>query len=77
MTEYSPQYLAESKTTVLNVFYAIPIPLEIFSTLLRIWVKTKDSKKGGFAFDDYLMVWATVSLCLRAHAFHSAGTRIG
>ncbi|KAI2619196.1 hypothetical protein GGR54DRAFT_132364 [Hypoxylon sp. NC1633] len=59
---YSAEYLAESRTTVLNAFYAIPIPLEILSTAFRLWVKikTKSSTKGRLAFDDYLMIWATM-----------------
>lgn len=59
---YSPEYLAESRTTVLNVFYSIPIPLEILSTAFRLWVKARPSAQGNLAFDDYLMVWATVCL---------------
>ncbi|KAI1205838.1 uncharacterized protein F4807DRAFT_464299 [Annulohypoxylon truncatum] len=57
---YSPEYLAESRTTVLNIFYSIPIPLEIFSTAFRLWVKARPSSQGHLAFDDYLMVWATM-----------------
>ncbi|KAI1765355.1 hypothetical protein GGR53DRAFT_529579 [Hypoxylon sp. FL1150] len=57
---YSAEYLAESRTTVLNTFYAIPIPLEILSTVFRLWVKARPSSQGYLAFDDYLMIWATV-----------------
>lgn len=65
-TAYSPEYLAESRTTVLNVFYSIPIPLEILSTAFRLWVKARPSSQGHLAFDDYLMIWATVRLeCFR------------
>lgn len=62
---YSPQYLAESRTTLLNVFYSIPIALVIFSTGLRLWsVTTRIEYARIFGFDDYLMIWATV----RSHA---------
>ncbi|KAI6084839.1 hypothetical protein F4821DRAFT_165286 [Hypoxylon rubiginosum] len=57
---YSAEYLAESRTTVLNTFYAIPIPLEIISTVFRLWVKARPSSQGHLAFDDYLMIWATM-----------------
>lgn len=59
-TVYSPGYLAESKATLLNVFYSIPIPLEIFSTALRLWAKLRTPAGGRLAFDDYFMIFATV-----------------
>lgn len=60
---YSPQYLAESRTAVLTAFYSIPIPLEILSTSLRLWsVRTREADAKRLSFDDYLMVWATVSI---------------
>ncbi|KAI0380417.1 hypothetical protein F5Y04DRAFT_97913 [Hypomontagnella monticulosa] len=59
-TTYSPEYLAESRTAVLNAFYSIPIPLEILSTAFRLWVKAGSSSQGHLAFDDYLMIWATM-----------------
>ncbi|KAM5376951.1 hypothetical protein ACJZ2D_005295 [Fusarium nematophilum] len=52
----SAEYLAESKTTLLNVLYSVPIPLELISTFLRLWVRTQSA---SLAFDDYLMIWAT------------------
>ncbi|KAI1775712.1 hypothetical protein F4818DRAFT_385975 [Hypoxylon cercidicola] len=58
---YSAEYLAESRTTVLNAFYSIPIPLEILSTAFRLWVKARPSSQGHLAFDDYLMIWATMT----------------
>lgn len=60
-TTYSSEYLAESRTAVLNAFYSIPIPLEILSTAFRLWVKARPSSQGHLAFDDYLVIWATVS----------------
>lgn len=64
---YSPQYLAESRTAILNTFYAIPIPLEILSTSLRLWsVRTRETDAKRLRFDDYLMIWATVSM----HRYH-------
>jgi hypothetical protein len=52
---YSAAYLAESKATLLNTFYSIPIALELISTTIRIWAKV-----GRMGFDDYLMIFATV-----------------
>ncbi|OTB01132.1 hypothetical protein M426DRAFT_323781 [Hypoxylon sp. CI-4A] len=58
---YSPEYLAESRTALLNTFYSIPIPLVILSTILRLWAKARPSSQGRWAFDDYLIIWATIS----------------
>lgn len=58
---YSPAYLAESRTNVLNAFYSIPIPLEILTTAFRLWVKARPSSQGHLAYDDYLMIWATMA----------------
>ena len=45
--------------------YIVPIPLEILSTSLRIYVKRRQAKGGlsRFTLDDLLIVFATV--CLR------------
>ncbi|KKK25579.1 hypothetical protein AOCH_000075 [Aspergillus ochraceoroseus] len=62
----SPEYLAQSKVTDLIVCYSIPIPLEILSTALRLWAQ-QQPWRGGLAFDDILMIWATivsVGLCV-------------
>lgn len=56
---YSPEYLAESRTVLLTAFYSIPIPLEILSTAFRLWVKLR-VRGSWLAFDDYLIIWATV-----------------
>ncbi|KAI5861613.1 hypothetical protein GGS23DRAFT_611709 [Durotheca rogersii] len=58
---YSPQYLAESRTALVNAFYSIPIPLEIGSTAFRLWTKARPPSQAHFAFDDYLIIWATMS----------------
>lgn len=57
----SAEYLAESQATVLKIFFGLPIPLEIISTSLRLWVKLTKKDSRSLAFDDYLMVCATVS----------------
>jgi hypothetical protein len=54
----SPEYLAESKTHMVTTMYAIPIALEAVSTGWRLWAAAKS--QGWFAFDDYLMLFATV-----------------
>ena len=59
MVVYSTEYLAQSRTGLLTTFYSVPIPLEILSTAFRLWVKVR-AKGGRLAFDDYLIVWATV-----------------
>ncbi|ETS87820.1 hypothetical protein PFICI_01648 [Pestalotiopsis fici W106-1] len=64
--EYDPEYLAESRVTLVTVFYSIPIVLMILSTTLRLWAKLRTEPKR-LAFDDYLMIWATgisVSFCI-------------
>ncbi|KAF3009242.1 hypothetical protein E8E14_009466 [Neopestalotiopsis sp. 37M] len=63
---YDPAYLAESRVTLVTVFYSIPIFLMILSTTLRLWAKLRAEPKR-LAFDDYLMIWATgisVSFCI-------------
>lgn len=57
---YSAAYLAESKATLLNTFYSIPIVLELTSTTIRIWAKVGRQKDARMGFDDYLMIFATV-----------------
>lgn len=64
MSDLSPEYLAESKVLDLEVCYSIPIPLEILSTSLRLWAESRPGR-NGLAFDDLLMVWATVGPALR------------
>ncbi|KAL7941952.1 hypothetical protein V8C42DRAFT_333154 [Trichoderma barbatum] len=54
----SPEYLAESKTRMVTTMYAIPIALEAFSTGWRLWASA--SGQSRFAFDDYLMLFATL-----------------
>lgn len=54
-------FLAQSRVTEVTVAYSIPIPLELLTTGLRIWVKLRGSGNVGLSSDDYLMVWATVS----------------
>ncbi|KAH8817011.1 hypothetical protein F5884DRAFT_241811 [Xylogone sp. PMI_703] len=59
-TTYSESYLGQSRATVLNTFYAIPIGLELISTALRIWTKVGRRQDARLAFDDYLMIFATI-----------------
>jgi hypothetical protein len=54
-------FLAQSRVTEVTVAYSIPIPLELLTTGLRIWVKLRGPGNIGLSVDDYLMVWATVS----------------
>ncbi|KAI1331213.1 hypothetical protein F5Y16DRAFT_360867 [Xylariaceae sp. FL0255] len=56
---YSSQYLAQDRRPLVNSLYAVPIPLEVFSTLLRLWVKRQT--EGLIGYDDYLIVWATIT----------------
>lgn len=55
-----PQYLAESSTDILTVFISIPIFLIFWSTALRLLAKISGEKQR-LAFDDYLMISASVS----------------
>ena len=59
-TQYSAAYLAQSRVTEVWVGYSVPIPIEILTTLWRLWIKLRPSSKNGLAFDDYLILWATV-----------------
>lgn len=54
-------FLVQSRVTEVTVTYSIPIPLELLTTGLRIWVKLRGPGNVGLSSDDYLMVWATVS----------------
>ncbi|KAJ8122070.1 hypothetical protein ONZ43_g1639 [Nemania bipapillata] len=58
---YSAEYLAQDRRSLVNAFYSLPIPLEIFSTLYRLWVKASPDYDGHFGYDDYLIVWATIT----------------
>lgn len=60
----SAEYLAESRATELNVFYSIPIPLEILTTAWRIYVRVATSPRSGLRWDDHLMSFATVPYTL-------------
>lgn len=57
--EPSAAYLAESKVTLLYAFYSLPIPLEVFSTLFRLYIKGGPGR-GSLAFDDFLIIFATI-----------------
>ncbi|KAL4947146.1 hypothetical protein BDW69DRAFT_190465 [Aspergillus filifer] len=66
ISDVGAEYLAESKVVDLWVAYSVPIPLEILSTGLRLWAELY-AHKHGLAFDDYLMITATIfSLALCA-----------
>ncbi|KAI1642156.1 uncharacterized protein F4817DRAFT_309416 [Daldinia loculata] len=58
---YSPEYLAESRVALVNAFFSIPIPIEVLSTVFRLWVKTRLSSQRRLAFDDYFIIWATIT----------------
>lgn len=60
LTQVSPEYLAQSKGPMLNVLYAVPIPLEILSTGLRLWVKVSPHSDGRLCADDIIITLATV-----------------
>ncbi|PYI00820.1 integral membrane protein PTH11-like protein [Aspergillus sclerotiicarbonarius CBS 121057] len=59
-TQYSAAYLAQSRVIEVAVGYSVPIPIEILTTLWRLWIKLRPSSKTALAFDDYLMLWATI-----------------
>lgn len=61
---YSPEYLAESRVALVNAFFSIPIPIEVLSTVFRLWVKTRLSSQRRLAFDDYFIIWATVCISI-------------
>lgn len=53
-------YLAESQEGLLYAMFIIPIPLEILSTMFRLWVKARKTASRRIASDDYLMIFAVV-----------------
>ncbi|KAI1364235.1 hypothetical protein F5Y08DRAFT_218511 [Xylaria arbuscula] len=58
---YSAEFLAEDRRAVVNAFYSLPIPLEIISTVYRLVVKVSPHSDGYLGYDDYLIVWATIT----------------
>ncbi|KAI0506602.1 hypothetical protein F5B22DRAFT_442558 [Xylaria bambusicola] len=58
---YSAEYLAQDRRAVVNAFYSLPIPLEILSTSYRLIVKSGPYSDGYLGYDDYLIVWATIT----------------
>ncbi|KAI0112060.1 hypothetical protein GGR51DRAFT_54150 [Nemania sp. FL0031] len=58
---YSAEYLAQDRRPLVTAFYSLPIPLEILSTLFRLWVKASPNSDGYLGYDDYLIVWATIT----------------
>ncbi|KAH7029352.1 uncharacterized protein B0I36DRAFT_423020 [Microdochium trichocladiopsis] len=53
-------YLAQSKAPMLNALYAAPIPLEVLSTGLRLWVKVFTLSDGRLYPDDIIITLATI-----------------
>lgn len=53
--------LNESRVTIVTVCYSIPIPIMITCTGLRLFVKLRPSSKNAIAFDDLMIIVATVS----------------
>ncbi|KAI1347774.1 hypothetical protein F5Y01DRAFT_329197 [Xylaria sp. FL0043] len=58
---YSAEYLAQDRRALVNAFYALPIPLEIITTVYRLIVKASPRSDGKLGYDDYLIVWATIT----------------
>ncbi|KAJ5103607.1 integral membrane PTH11-like protein [Penicillium argentinense] len=66
-TTENPDFLAQSRVSEVLAGYITPIPLELLTTGLRIYVKLRPSSKDRWAFDDYLIVWATamgIAVCV-------------
>ncbi|RDW83548.1 uncharacterized protein DSM5745_03874 [Aspergillus mulundensis] len=61
MASPSPEYLAESRTTELYVGLAIPIPILIVSTALRLWSELY-LHRNCLKVDDILSILATVAI---------------
>ncbi|KAI1132222.1 hypothetical protein F5Y10DRAFT_275025 [Nemania abortiva] len=57
---YSAEYLAQDRSILAAAFYVIPIPLEVLSTLFRLWVKASPNSDGHLGWDDFLIVYATI-----------------
>ncbi|KAK6848805.1 hypothetical protein PG995_012638 [Apiospora arundinis] len=56
----TPEYMAESRASLLIVFFALPIPIVILTTVFRLVVRLT-VQKGGFTCDDHLMIGATIA----------------
>ncbi|KFH42169.1 hypothetical protein ACRE_070890 [Hapsidospora chrysogenum ATCC 11550] len=70
----SEAYRAESQADLLYALFALPIPLELLSTLFRLWVKARKTTSRRVAADDYLMIFATfvsIAVCVIALAYDS------
>lgn len=65
MTDKSPEYLAQSKAVGIYIAYALPIPIAIVSTSVRIWAEYRHHRTR-LAYDDYLMLLTTVRTVLHA-----------
>ncbi|KAJ5103612.1 hypothetical protein N7532_004141 [Penicillium argentinense] len=66
-TAHDAAFLAQSRVSEVLAGYITPIPLELLTTGLRIYVKIRPSSKDRWAFDDYLIVWATamgIAVCI-------------
>ncbi|RDW68982.1 uncharacterized protein DSM5745_08742 [Aspergillus mulundensis] len=55
-----PAYLRQSKVTAAYIALSLPIPIELFSTGLRLWAELRLHRRGNLAADDFLIIWATV-----------------
>lgn len=57
--ELSPAYLAESRVSLVYIFFSLPIFFEVTSTSLRLWVRAA-VLRSSLGYEDYLMIGATV-----------------
>lgn len=62
--------LNESRVTIVTVCYSIPIPIMITCTGLRLFVKLRPSSKNSIAFDDLMIIIATVSATIYLNPFY-------
>ncbi|KAK8004519.1 dihydrofolate reductase [Apiospora arundinis] len=56
----TPEYMAESRASLLIVFFALPIPIVILTTVFRLVVRLT-VQKSGLTCDDHLMIGATIA----------------
>ncbi|KAK6832860.1 hypothetical protein PG987_007554 [Apiospora arundinis] len=56
----TPEYMAEFRASLLIVFFALPIPIVILTTVFRLVVRLT-VQKGGLTCDDHLMIGATIA----------------
>ncbi|KAK8099933.1 integral membrane protein PTH11-like [Apiospora kogelbergensis] len=57
-----PAYLAESRATEVIIWFSIPIPIIVLTTILRLYVRLATIPRSRLKYDDYLIVCAAADI---------------